>query len=73
MTPMPLLVASAAASPETIERLRDALLRAGSEPSAAELLRPLLLTGFAAVEKRSYDQMVRQAQEANEAGYPRIT
>jgi ABC-type phosphate/phosphonate transport system substrate-binding protein len=73
MTPMPLLVASAGASPETIERLRDVLVRAGSEADAAELLRPLLLTGFDTVEKRAYDQMVRQAQEANEAGYPHIT
>jgi ABC-type phosphate/phosphonate transport system substrate-binding protein len=73
MTPMPLLVASAGASPEMIGRLRDVLLRAGSDAEAAELLRPLLLTGFAAVDKRAYDQFVRQAQEANEAGYSHIT
>ena len=73
MTPMPLLVASAAASPEMIGRLRDVLLQAGSDAEAMELLRPLLLSGFAGVEKRPYDQMVRQAQEATEAGYPHIT
>jgi ABC-type phosphate/phosphonate transport system substrate-binding protein len=73
MTPMPLLVASTAASPETIGRLRDVLLQAGADADATELLRPLLLTGFAAVDKRAYDQFVRQAGEANEAGYPHIT
>jgi ABC-type phosphate/phosphonate transport system substrate-binding protein len=70
MTPMPLLVASAAASPRMIGRLRDVLLRAGQEADAAELLRPLLLSGFTTVEEPAYQQMMRQAQEAEEAGYP---
>ena len=69
-TTIPLLVASATVPPAVVERLRDALVRAGSDAQAAPLLHPLLLTGFAAVDGASYAGLLERAAEAEAAGYP---
>lgn len=70
-TPMPLLVASRGVSAAIVAALRQALLGFGdSEPDRA-LLTELCLAGFAAVSCEDYAPLLRLAQEAEAAGYPR--
>ena len=69
MTPIPLLIASPSAAPDTIARLRRTLLAATAEPEAAAILEGLLLAGFAVVDAADYGQTLEQARDAAAAGY----
>ena len=70
MTPIPPLIASPSTPPDTIERLRHALLASPNEPEAAAILDDLLLSGFALVDAADYDRLLSQARETETAGYP---
>jgi ABC-type phosphate/phosphonate transport system substrate-binding protein len=69
MTPIPPLIASATAAPDTVGRLRSALLAAAGDPEPAAILKELLLAGFAQVHAADYDRFPAQAQEAVAAGF----
>jgi ABC-type phosphate/phosphonate transport system substrate-binding protein len=69
VAPIPLLVASAATDGAPIARLRAALVGAGRDPAARELLDDLVLEGFAEVEPRDYDVTQSWAGDAERAGW----
>lgn len=71
LRPMPLLIASSAADPAAVARLREALLAAGTMPEAGPLLARLRLRGFAPVASEDYGQLLDDAQRAESAGYSR--
>lgn len=68
-TPMPALVASAAAPPELVERLRDSLVAAASRPWFRDYSGLLQLAGFEPVSAGSYAVMLEWEREAVSAGY----
>jgi ABC-type phosphate/phosphonate transport system substrate-binding protein len=69
VAPIPLLVASAATDRAPIARMRAALIGAGRDPTARELLDDLVLEGFAEVEARDYDVTQSWAGDAERAGW----
>jgi len=69
--PMPLLVASDTLDAAPLANLRDALLDAAAQPQAQALLARLKLSGFAAIERSSYDVLLEDARSAEAAGYGR--
>lgn len=69
-TPMPLLVASPGIDPETVGRLRQALLASSQDSGIAGVLADLQLAGFAAPQPESYRLLLDQAAEAEAQGYP---
>jgi ABC-type phosphate/phosphonate transport system substrate-binding protein len=68
---MPLLVASDTLDAAPLANLRDALLDAAAQPQAQALLARLKLSGFAAIERSSYDVLLEDARSAEAAGYGR--
>jgi ABC-type phosphate/phosphonate transport system substrate-binding protein len=69
VTPIPLLVASAATDSAPIARMRAALVGAGQNPTARGLLDDLVLEGFAEVEPGDYDVTQSWARDAERAGW----
>ena len=69
LTPMPAFVASAAAPSELVERLRAALVAAGSRPWFREYSDLLQLAGFEPVTTGSYAVLLEREREALAAGY----
>jgi ABC-type phosphate/phosphonate transport system substrate-binding protein len=69
LMPIPPLIASASTPPDTIGRLRRALLASAADPDAAAILKGLLLAGFALPDAGEYDRFLAQALEATAAGY----
>ena len=67
--PMPALVAAGGAPPELVRQLRTALAGAASRPWFARLAEPLLLEGFAGVERSSFAPLLEWDREAKAAGY----
>jgi ABC-type phosphate/phosphonate transport system substrate-binding protein len=70
MTPIPPLIASPSTPPDTVKRLRQALLAASADAEAAPILEDLLLAGFASVDAADYDSLPTQARDAEAAGCP---
>lgn len=71
-TAIPLLVASDALDAEAVERLRAVLVAVRPDtPAVAEAMTSLLLAGFSAPDGTAYAELVRRADRADAAGYPR--
>lgn len=68
--PVPPLVARHDVDAETLERLRNAFLDAGSAPETAALLDTLGLVGFAPAAPADYALAARWEREALARGYP---
>lgn len=69
LTPMPAFVAAASAPSELVVRLQESFLGAAKQTWFAELSKPLLLEGFAAVEESQYAPLMEWDGEARQAGY----
>jgi ABC-type phosphate/phosphonate transport system substrate-binding protein len=69
LMPIPPLIASPSTAPDTLARLRRALLASAADPEAAAILEGLLLAGFALPDAMEYDRFLAQALEATAAGY----
>jgi ABC-type phosphate/phosphonate transport system substrate-binding protein len=70
LTPMPPLVIAAAAPPQTVQRLRTALLEAHRQAWFAPLGQRLLLKGFEAASESAFAPYLEWDREARAAGYP---
>jgi ABC-type phosphate/phosphonate transport system substrate-binding protein len=71
-TPIPPLVAAPGIAPADADRLREALLAAGSAAALGEARASLLLRGFAAVAAREYESFRYASQAATVMGYPAL-
>jgi ABC-type phosphate/phosphonate transport system substrate-binding protein len=69
VAPMPAFVAAAGAPQELVARLRAAFVGAARQPWFAPLGETLLLTGFAAARRESYDVLMQWDAAAHAAGY----
>jgi ABC-type phosphate/phosphonate transport system substrate-binding protein len=72
-TPMPLLVSSEGVPPQLTARLRSALFAAGASPTAAPILRPLCLSGFASADLQGYRELTASADVLQAEGYATLT
>jgi ABC-type phosphate/phosphonate transport system substrate-binding protein len=71
-TPIPPLVAAAGIASADADRLREALLAAGSAAALAAVRESLLLQGFAAVDAGDYEALRAASQAATDMGYPAL-
>ena len=67
--PMPAFVAAAGVSQDVVTRLRTAFTGAAAQSWFGELADPLLLAGFAAVDRETFDPALEWDREARAAGY----
>jgi ABC-type phosphate/phosphonate transport system substrate-binding protein len=67
--PMPAFVAGSGVPPELVRELRAAFAGAASRPWFARLAEPLLLEGFARVERSFYAPLLEWDREAKAGGY----
>jgi ABC-type phosphate/phosphonate transport system substrate-binding protein len=65
--PFPLLVASRQQSPELVDALRAALLRAHRDPQGSDILKSLGLAAFAEADVAAYDQLPARARAIDAA------
>ena len=70
IAPMPAFVASAGVPADTVARLRTAFANAASRPWFGRFAAPLLLEGFAAMERSSFALTLEWHRAALAAGYP---
>ena len=68
LVPIPAVMASAAMPREVVEALRAGLLRFGQEPTTATLRADLCISGFAALDPKTYAVAEDWAREAEQAG-----
>lgn len=71
LTPMPPFVAAAGVPADMVARLRAAFSGAAGQPWFARFAGPLLLEGFAAADRGSFDLLLEWDREAREAGFER--
>jgi ABC-type phosphate/phosphonate transport system substrate-binding protein len=69
LAPMPAFVAAADVPTAVVSRLRAAFTGAASRPWFAELADPVMLTGFAAAERETFDLALEWDREARAEGY----
>jgi ABC-type phosphate/phosphonate transport system substrate-binding protein len=71
-TPIPPLVAAAGTAPDTVARLREALVAVADAKELASVREALLIEGFAAASAADYGVLIDGAREADRLGYPRL-
>lgn len=69
VAPMPAVVAAADVPADVVARLRGAFANAAAQSWFGELADPLLLEGFAAVSRETFDPTLQWDSEAKAAGY----
>jgi ABC-type phosphate/phosphonate transport system substrate-binding protein len=70
LAPMPAFVAAHDVPPAEVARLRLAFTSAARQPWFGAWAEPLMLEGFAAVDRAAFDRALEWDREARAAGYP---
>ena len=70
VAPMPAFVAATDVPPDVVSRLRAAFASAAIKPWFTELAEPLMLEGFAGIERVAFDLTLGWDREAKAAEYP---
>ncbi len=71
-TPIPPFVAAPGTAPDTVSRLREALVAVADAKELASVREALLIEGFAAVAAADYGVLIDAAREADRLGYRRL-